>query len=71
MISIEGLLSKFSIQLIGGIHIGARALLVIELIWFGYIARLSHLGGRGYFTCRSAFYLSSRRLEEGEWEVAL
>jgi hypothetical protein len=26
---------------IGGVHIGARALLDINLIWFGYIARLS------------------------------
>jgi hypothetical protein len=34
-----------------GAHIGARELLDINLIWFGYIiARLSHWGGRGYFT---------------------
>ncbi len=31
----------------GGVHIGARALLDINLIWFGYIARLSQLGGGG------------------------
>ncbi len=31
----------------GGVHIGARALLGIKLIWFGYIARLSQWGGGG------------------------
>jgi hypothetical protein len=29
----------------GGVHIGASALLDIHLIWFGYIARLSQWGG--------------------------
>jgi hypothetical protein len=41
MIDIEGRLSKFSIPLKGGVHFGARALLVI---WFGCIARLSQWG---------------------------
>ncbi len=31
---------------IGGVHIGARALHVLNLIWFGYIARLSQWGKR-------------------------
>jgi hypothetical protein len=31
----------------GGVHIGARALHVLNLIWFGYIARLSLWGGGG------------------------
>ncbi len=31
----------------GGVHIGARALHVLNLIWFGYIARLSQWGGGG------------------------
>ncbi len=38
-----------------GSHIGARALLDIQLIyqllWFGYIARLSQWVEEGYFTC--------------------
>jgi hypothetical protein len=28
------------LSFIGGVHIGARALHVLNLIWFGYIARL-------------------------------
>jgi hypothetical protein len=32
---------------IGGVHNGARALRVLNLIWFGYIARLSQWGGGG------------------------
>ncbi len=37
---------------------------------FGYIARLSHWGGVGYFTRSNDFYLPSLRLEEGlgEWD---
>jgi hypothetical protein len=31
----------------GGVHIGARALHVLNLILFGYIARLSQWGGGG------------------------
>jgi hypothetical protein len=31
-----------------GVYIGARALLDISLIWFGYIARLSQWGGGGH-----------------------
>jgi hypothetical protein len=43
MIDIEGLLSLVQpfFSYVGGVHIGARALLDINLIWFGYIARLS------------------------------
>jgi hypothetical protein len=36
-----------ALSLIGGVHIGARELLYIDLIGFGYIARLSQWGGRG------------------------
>jgi hypothetical protein len=32
---------------VGGVHIGARALLDMNFIWFGYIARLFQLGGGG------------------------
>ncbi len=32
---------------IGGVHIGATALHVLNLIWFGNIARLSQWGGGG------------------------
>jgi hypothetical protein len=51
--------------IIGGVHIGARALLDIILIWFGYTARLSQGGRGGYLTCSNDFYLQSRRLEGG------
>jgi hypothetical protein len=53
------------LSLIGGTHIGARALLDILLIWLGYIVCLSQWGGGRYFTCWNDFYLPSRRLEEG------
>jgi hypothetical protein len=39
------LVQQFRLQ--GGIHIGARALHVLNLIWFGYITRLSQWGGGG------------------------
>jgi hypothetical protein len=39
-----------ALSLIGGVHIGARALRDVNLIWFGSIARLSQWGGGGYFT---------------------
>ncbi len=32
---------------IKGVHIGTRALYVLNLIWFGYISRLSQRGGGG------------------------
>ncbi len=50
----EGPLSYCSsaLSLIGGVHIGARALLDINLIWFGYIACLSQWGegGGGFYS---------------------
>jgi hypothetical protein len=33
-----------ALSFIGGVHINARALLYINLIWFGNIARLSRVG---------------------------
>ncbi len=36
-----------SLSFIGGVHIGARALLDPKLIWFGHITRLSQWGGGG------------------------
>jgi hypothetical protein len=47
--------------LIGGVHIGAKTMLDISLILFGYIACLSQWEGG----CSNDFYLPSRRLEEG------
>ncbi len=47
------------------VHIGARALLDIKWIWFGYIDRPSQWGGRVYSTSSNYFYLPSRRLKEG------
>jgi hypothetical protein len=47
MIDREGSLSKFRSSLIGGVHIGARAVLDINLIWLDSIARLSQWGGGG------------------------
>ncbi len=37
----------------------------INLIWFGYIARLSQRGGEGYLSRSSDFYLPSLLLEGG------
>jgi hypothetical protein len=45
--------------------ITSRARLDINLIWFGYIARLSQWEGGGYFTRSNDFYLPLLRLEEG------
>ncbi len=56
MIDIVGLLSLFSISLIGGVRIGTRVLLVMKFKikgWLGYIARLSE------------DYTPSRRVEKG------
>jgi hypothetical protein len=49
MIDIESRLGKVSISLytVVEVHIGARALQVILLIWFGYIPRLSRWGEEG------------------------
>jgi hypothetical protein len=50
----------------GGVHIGARAPHVLNLILFGCIARLSQWGGGGLFPRSNDCYLLSLRLEEGE-----
>jgi hypothetical protein len=67
MIDIEGPLGYCSSALLAyrGSHIGERALLDINLIWFGYFARLSQWGRGGYFNCSNDFYLPSLRLEKG------
>jgi hypothetical protein len=36
-----------------------------DMVWFGYIARLSQRGGGGYFTRTNYYYLPSLRLEGG------
>jgi hypothetical protein len=38
-----------ALSIIGGLHIGTRALLDINLIWVAYIARLFQWGGGGVF----------------------
>jgi hypothetical protein len=54
-----------ALSFLGGVYIGVRALLDINLIWFGNIARLSQRGVGGYFTRSNDFYLPSLRLEGG------
>ncbi len=69
MNKLDGPLSYSSaLSLQGEVHVGARALLDINLIWyrFSYIAHLSQWGGGGCFTRSNDFCLPSLRLEEGE-----
>jgi hypothetical protein len=54
----------FTLSLIGGVHLGARALSDKNLIWFGNIVRLSQWAGGGYFGSND-FYLPSLSLERG------
>jgi hypothetical protein len=67
LIYVEGPCVSSALLLIhvGGVHIGARALLGINLIWFGYIARLSQWGGGGVFLSFNDFYLASLCLGGG------
>jgi hypothetical protein len=53
------------LSFIGGAHIGARALHVLNMKWFGNIARLSQWGRGGGFPRSNDFYLPSLRVEEG------
>ncbi len=48
MIDVESRLITVSIALIEAVHFGARALLVVYSILFGYIVRLSNWRGRGW-----------------------
>jgi hypothetical protein len=49
-----------ALSFIGGVHIGARALLDPKLIRFGYTTRLFQWGGGGFLACSNDFYLPSR-----------
>ncbi len=69
MIEIYCPLRKFSISLTGEVHIGARALLDILLIWLGFIACLSQWEGEGFFTCSNEDYLSAFAAPRGSWGV--
>ncbi len=51
--------SSSALSFIGGVHNGARALHVLDLIWFGNIAKLSQWGGGGLFPRSNDFYLPS------------
>jgi hypothetical protein len=54
-------------SLIGEVHIGAKALQDIYFIFFGYITRLSHWGGREYLLVHmTATCLRGTYVEEGE-----
>jgi hypothetical protein len=66
--TVEGPLS-WLLSFIGGVHIGAIALLDTKM--FGYIARLSQRGGGGYFIRSNDFYLPSLRLWGGSAPCAL
>jgi hypothetical protein len=65
-----GLINRGTTELVqhfpckGSSHRRKRTLLDINLIWFGYITRLSQWGRGGYFTCSNDFYLPSLRLED-------
>ncbi len=65
MIEYRGTTVRSALSFIGGVHIGARALLDINLISFGNIAFLSQFLGGGYFTRSNYFYLPSVRLGGG------
>ncbi len=67
-VSAKKVFKKFHacVPLIWGVHIGARALLDINLIWFGYITCLSQGEEGCYFTRSNDFYLPSLCLEEVE-----
>jgi hypothetical protein len=62
---VEGPLRLVSTSLIVGVHIGTRALHVLNLIWFGNIACLSQWGGARSFPRSNVCYLPSLRVEEG------
>ncbi len=47
------------LSFIEGVHIGARLLHVLNLIWFGCIAHLSQLGGGANSYSSNYFYLDS------------
>jgi hypothetical protein len=50
LIDIEGPSVSSALSPIGGVHVGARALVDRVLIWFGNIARLSQWGVGGVFS---------------------
>jgi hypothetical protein len=61
----ESTLRWFSISVVGGVHIGAWALLVIEIDMVWLYLSPSPWGEGGYLTCSYEDYLPSLRLEEG------
>jgi hypothetical protein len=66
MIDLEDPLSYFAISLVGGVHIGARALLEMNLIQFAcYIANLLQWWGGGVFYLFKLFLLAAEGLEGG------
>jgi hypothetical protein len=67
LLAVQSLLLTVELLLlvIGGLHIGARALLDINVIWFGYIARLSRGGGGILLVQVISRYLPLFRLEGG------
>jgi hypothetical protein len=55
----RGFLVSLVLSFIGGVHIGARALHVLNLKWFGYIAHLSQWGEGGNFLVQMIFFFVS------------
>ncbi len=58
-------MSKFSILLIEGAHIGAMSLLVILFLWFGYFLRSPSGKGEGLLLPHGDYYLLRRRSYRG------
>ncbi len=56
---VEGPLVSSALSFIWGVHIGARALHVINLIWIGYIPCQSQWGEGDQFPRSNDFYLPS------------
>jgi hypothetical protein len=66
MIDICGPLVSSALLLIGGVHIGVRAMLDMYLIWFGFIARLSKWEAEGLFFLFNRFLPAFTALTWGD-----